>query len=118
MSLKKIRACAFREQHGICFYCGRPMIVSNDEIPAFAKQHDLSKREACQLLATAEHLLARSDGGGNSSDNIVAAHRVCNVRRHRSKKPKPPEVYQAFVLSRCNKGKWHSAKVLRIQPEP
>jgi 5-methylcytosine-specific restriction endonuclease McrA len=30
---------------------------------------------------TADHLVAQVDGGGNSIDNLRAAHRACNSRR-------------------------------------
>jgi len=39
---------------------------------------------------TAEHLEARCEGGADSTDNIVAACRFCNGRRHRAKVARNP----------------------------
>ncbi|MEJ8811404.1 HNH endonuclease [Variovorax ureilyticus] len=58
--LQKHRTSAIRQQHGRCIYCERPM-----------GQH-----------ATAEHLHPRQDGGTDCRENIAAACRRCNHRRH------------------------------------
>jgi len=49
---------------------------------------------------TAEHLVARMDGGKDTRQNIVAACRRCNEMRHalfHGAAP-DPETYQGFVL--------------------
>jgi len=58
--LQKHRQSAFAAQCGRCIYCRQPM-----------GRH-----------ATAEHLKARQDGGTDRRDNIAAACRTCNHRRH------------------------------------
>jgi len=58
--LRSLRHSACREQGGLCYYCLRPMHSD----------------------VTAEHLQARRDGGKDTRKNIVAAHRLCNARRH------------------------------------
>lgn len=58
--LQRLRQSAYRAQNGRCIYCARPM-----------GEH-----------ATAEHLHARQDGGADHRDNIAAACRGCNHRRH------------------------------------
>lgn len=118
MDLQGIRARAFHAQKGFCFYCGFPMAMSDAVLQSFAKTHGLKRREARLLLATAEHLLARRDGGGDSTGNIVAAHHVCNKRRHQASRPKPPDAYRSYVQSRCRQGRWHSPSVLRLRPGP
>jgi HNH endonuclease len=109
MSKKTVRIArrrAFHAQNGLCYYCGKPMCPSQDGIPAFALDLNISQACARALLATAEHLQARSDGGSDNPGNIAAAHALCNHRRHRSKKPMPPQVYCTHVATRCESGKW------------
>jgi hypothetical protein len=116
MKLRNIRLRAVESQQSLCFYCNLPMAASAAELQSFAREHRLSEPEARQLLATAEHLVARCDGGGNISSNIVAAHLICNMRRHRTPTPMPPDTYRNRVQIRCRQGKWHSARVLQIKP--
>jgi 5-methylcytosine-specific restriction endonuclease McrA len=73
-------------QRGICIYCG---LLMGDDV-------------------TAEHLVARVDGGRNTSGNIVAACRRCNAGRHALflADPPDPETYQAFVLLMRKAGMW------------
>jgi 5-methylcytosine-specific restriction endonuclease McrA len=49
---------------------------------------------------TAEHLVARMDGGRDTRDNIVAACRRCNAARHQlGLGPAPdPTTHQMLVL--------------------
>jgi len=67
-SLRSARDRASTCQGGLCHYCELPMILPVSQaaqtMPAF--------------VPTAEHLIARSEGGGNEASNIVAAHAVCN----------------------------------------
>jgi 5-methylcytosine-specific restriction endonuclease McrA len=78
LHLQSLRRRASREQGGQCFYCLQPM--GRD--------------------VTAEHLVARMDGGKDSRANVVAACRRCNAARHAlfpGASP-DPETYQGFVL--------------------
>lgn len=61
------------------------------------------------LECTAEHLVARQDGGRESAENIVAACRWCNLTRHRCRPQKAPdaETYRMQVLRKVAAGKWH-----------
>jgi ribosomal protein L37E len=111
-SLRKARARAFHAQQGFCCYCGYPMAESADELDSFATHYRLNKRTASQLLATAEHLRARCDGGTDSDTNIAAAHAYCNRLRHRRKNPPRPEQYRNLVQRRCTKGGWHAPRIL------
>ena len=116
MSIRNIRARAFDAQQGLCFYCNLPKAATPEKLQSFARTNGLKAREARALLATAEHLHARQDGGGDSPENILAAHLVCNMRRHRTPRPKSPEEYRFRVQRRCRNGKWHSTRVLRLMP--
>lgn len=69
------RACA--DQGGRCFYC---------------LQHMGSD-------VTAEHLVARMDGGKDTPSNVVAACRRCNAARHQLSGCAPdPITHQILVL--------------------
>jgi hypothetical protein len=68
--IKQLRRKAFRRQHGLCFWCGEPMIEG-----ASPK----SDPRAC----TADHYpIPRHAGGQTRAGNIVAAHHSCNEGRH------------------------------------
>ena len=120
MSKKKVRIArcrAFHAQNGLCYYCGRPMCPSQDALPTFALDLSISQAGARVLLATAEHLHARSKGGSDHPKNIAAAHALCNYRRHRSKKPMPPDAYRTYVARRCESGNWFDQNLSkRLKP--
>lgn len=102
--LKSIRTSAFHAQNGRCYYCGLPMWLCSP--------HELSlrPRSAGPFQCTAEHLLARQDGGKDVADNVVAACHLCNLRRHKRPTPAPsPDAYRARVQQRMAKGTWHPA---------
>lgn len=99
-----VRRQAFQRQHGRCFYCSVSMwLLSPHELPSGAADNSGHARLRC----TAEHLVARSEGGGNSGGNIVAACSHCNSTRHRRKRPPQPEVYREQVRTRVRRGAWH-----------
>ena len=101
----KSRFDAFRNQNGRCYYCGSLMWQNDKE--GFAAKHSISIAEAAKFKCTAEHLVARCDGGGNYKSNIVAACLFCNGQRHRIKKVPSPIKYRERIQKRLNKGKWH-----------
>ncbi|EIL98759.1 hypothetical protein UUA_10771 [Rhodanobacter thiooxydans LCS2] len=107
MSSKRtsLRNRAYRNQHGRCFYCGRAMWQSSP-VP-FAQRCGLTSRQARQMQATAEHLLARCDGGKDTESNIVAACDFCNRHRHCRKTAPSPEHYRTLVQQRVAAGRWH-----------
>jgi 5-methylcytosine-specific restriction endonuclease McrA len=102
------RLAAFKKQSGRCYYCRSLMWLRN--IKNFALEHNISESEAERFQCTAEHLLARCDGGKNSSENIVAACFFCNSTRHKSKKPLVPHEYKSHIQKRIKKDKWHPRK--------
>lgn len=102
--IKSIRLRAYLKQHGSCWYCGVPMwLKSPADVPLLAP----SSSAALALKCTAEHLKARSEGGRDSPDNIVAACFKCNNTRHRTKKPLHPAAYRQHVRHLMANGQWH-----------
>ncbi len=107
--LRKARRKALRAQGGRCFYCNQP--IWDDRPDAFCKAFGLSERKARSFRCTAEHLVARCDGGPDTQGNIAAACWFCNHRRHRAKVPLDPLAYAALVRKQLPEGRW-----LRLTP--
>ncbi|VVN14941.1 hypothetical protein PS647_04048 [Pseudomonas fluorescens] len=104
-SVIKHRFAAFDRQGGRCYYCGFQMWRDTPE--AFARRHGLSLRQARHFQCTAEHLVARQDGGRDTQSNIAAACQRCNQGRHKRKEAPEPQEYKALVEKRLSKGGWH-----------
>jgi hypothetical protein len=67
-SITKHRITAFKYQNGRCHYCGLPMWLKQPtELTA---KYKISKGEASRLRCTAEHLLARRDGGSDTDGTV------------------------------------------------
>lgn len=62
----------WREQHGRCFHCGRPM-------PDPLTQRDRHRKRTD--AATIEHVLPRTLGGAAAWRNEVACCRACNAAK-------------------------------------
>ena len=60
-AIANARARAFDRQGGLCFYCNHPMWLSEPEV--FARRYALSLSQARHFRCTAEHLVAKQDGG-------------------------------------------------------
>jgi len=105
-AIKRLRAHAFHLQQGLCFYCCQPMWLLTDPT-THARTYGLSLRQAMHLRATAEHLLARRDGGTNSPENVVAACICCNRRRHARPVALEPDRYRVLVQRRIAQHRWH-----------
>jgi hypothetical protein len=73
----------------------------------FARHWGISLKEAARFHCTAEHLLARYEGGTSRFDNIAAACLFCNSHRHRRAIAPTPERYRELVRSRVAKYAWH-----------
>jgi 5-methylcytosine-specific restriction endonuclease McrA len=102
--LAQLRAKAYARQQGRCFYCRQPMWVTDDR--SFAARYHLTARQARVFRCTAEHLIARQDGGGDTEDNIAAACHYCNWGRHARKRVKDSSSFTAFVQRRMARGGW------------
>jgi len=103
-SLDRSRTLAFHRQSGRCFYCKLPIWL--DDVAAFRARYSLSVEHARLRQCTAEHLVARQDGGGNGRENIAAACPVCNRRRHLRRRPPSPLQHQQRVMARIQNGRW------------
>lgn len=110
-TLKNLRARAFSLQAGRCYYCGLAMWQSSPN------ELGLRARAAAQFRCTAEHLVAKQEGGRDAADNIVAAHATCNHRRHNRRGPAPsPDVYRGWIERRMAAGKWWSHLPAALKP--
>ena len=103
-NLVKLRLLAAEAQHYRCYYCESPIWESDQY--AFGRLHCLRPKQAALLRSTAEHLLARRDGGRDAQCNIVAACLHCNRSRHAVPAPKDPPAYREHVMSRMRRGRW------------
>ena len=104
-NLKKIREQKAATQGRCCWYCGHPTWA--DDSGEFATRHRMTIREAERFKQTAEHLVAKCDGGQDTEANIVMACHYCNSRRHRMRKPLSPSKYKLRVHARLAAGRWH-----------
>ncbi len=108
-SIQKIRNSAYTRQNGRCYYCGFSMW--QESAKSFAKLNGMTVMQARDFQCTAEHLVARQDGGRDVARNIAAACFLCNQRRHHMRVPLEPEKYQKHVREHVKKGKWHVANL-------
>jgi len=109
-TLVRHRHSAYLAQQGRCCYCDLPMWEG--DLESFCRAHDIKPSQARSLQCTAEHLLARQDGGRDTADNIAAACRWCNQGRHRRKRAPEPPVYRHLVNKRLRAGRWHPPALL------
>ena len=107
--ISRYREAAAERQAGRCFYCG--VLMCRDNPISFAASFGLGLSHVVRLSCTAEHLIARQDGGGNSVSNIAAACLHCNRTRHRLKHPPDPVAYRRMVNRSVQAGQWHRKKV-------
>jgi 5-methylcytosine-specific restriction endonuclease McrA len=107
MTTKKFRfrSLAFQSQSGRCYYCNLPMWQDHPE--QFALRFGITLSQSKQFQCTAEHLLARQDGGPTSWSNIVAACLFCNQKRHQRKIALNPVKHKERVKKRISIQKWH-----------
>ena len=103
--LNRLRAQAFRNQGGRCYYCDLPMWLRTPPVVPVSGSSKYFASEA--LRCTAEHLVARCDGGTDNPENIAAACLLCNRRRHRRKCALSAEGFRQLVQRRMQQGKWH-----------
>lgn len=115
-SVARSRAKAFYRQEGRCYYCDYPMYVTSPQ--KYAQLYGCSRRQALQMQCTAEHLVAKCEGGSNRASNIAAACKRCNVRRHQGKVALPPQAYRELVQSKVMEGRWHPFRLAGSVVQP
>lgn len=81
-TLERLRERAYREQRGLCYWCGREMLTNGPMNHA--------------LACTADHLIPRYAGGLTKPGNIVAACRKCNSSRQKETN-RPPKAEAVFT---------------------
>ena len=109
--LTNSRSAAYIAQGGYCCYCCLPMPEPGQH-EAIAARLGLSPKIARAIECTAEHLHAKGEGGADGHANIVAAHRICNERRHRGHGSRTPEEMFNRAVMRAAAGGWHSPPIL------
>jgi hypothetical protein len=113
----RLRARAFVRQGFRCFYCGLPMW--NSHVGDFTRVYGVTLDQAKTQQCTAEHLLARGNGGQDTEDNVVAACRHCNEVRHRYMPNAPWQQFFAVVGIQMANGVWRRRSLLqRLMPKP
>ena len=115
-TLTKSRFKAYIQQAGQCIYCELPMWLVNADI--FAKTYQITVKQAKTFQCTAEHLIARQNGGNDGENNIAAACNYCNQKRHKRKKPLNSIAFKQHVMKRQAPGRWHSNATNRLFGEP
>lgn len=105
--LVKLRQRAAANQNNRCYYCNAAMCIDVAIIGDFAKSHNISVNQARQFICTAEHLIAKQDGGKDIKENIVAACRYCNHTRHKRKTCSNAELFKSYVCKQIRKQKWN-----------
>ncbi|WP_409049552.1 HNH endonuclease [Delftia sp. UME58] len=77
----------------------------------FLSDYKLPESLLPHVRCTAEHLIAKQEGGPDSEKNIVAACHWCNSKRHayRSHSAPDPEKYRAEVQRAMARRLWHPA---------
>lgn len=104
-TIQKNRKQSAETQSNRCFYCNFPIWHQTNK-QQFIQRYNLTPKQAKWLQCTAEHLTARCDGGDNRQENIVAACRYCNQKRHQYTAPPAPDAYRSLVTKRVSKNKW------------
>ena len=107
--LNASRGRAFLKQRGRCYYCQQPMWVQSEE--ELTNRFPITAKQARLLQCTGEHLIAHSEGGSSSQENIVAACKFCNTKRHARKTAPTPDLYKLMVTRRLFKGAWHGLRL-------
>lgn len=110
--LQRARERAYISQQGRCYYCGFSMWLHVPE--ELSEPYNVSADAARPLQCTAEHLVARSDGGGHDEANIVAACIHCNQARHRLSPPPRADAHKRGVRLQVRNGSWHRRSLREV----
>jgi hypothetical protein len=118
--LRQLRQQAFEKQKYRCHYCKYPMWITDCEY--FSRIYGVRPTLAKHLKCTAEHLVARQDGGQDTTRNVVAACLWCNKNRHKGGVHKAPDAvtYGSQVSRLVSMGRWHplAASTGRLPSDP
>ena len=108
--LTKLRTRAFFAQQCRCIYCNLP-IWEEPYKERFAAALGVPPARLHFLRSSAEHLVARQDGGPDAAANVAAACWWCNWKRHahRSASAPGPMQFRAEVQRLMAARLWHPA---------
>lgn len=82
MAQLSLRTRLYIAQAGVCCYCEKPMLLTDDmTVKRFAKLYGLTTVTARQRIASLEHLVRSADGGTNARNNLALACVFCNSKR-------------------------------------
>jgi len=81
------------------------------DIKGFCRRHNIAPDQALKLKCTAEHLIARKDGGPDTDENIVAACDFCNQARHLSEDAKSADEFLIFAREELAANRWHGLQL-------
>lgn len=101
---RSLRRQAYDLQNGRCCYSGVAMSLS---MPPSCGEPRFERSALERLRCTTGHLVPRSEGGADHSDNIAVACGDCNGTPHRRKCPPTPPVFQVDVRRRVARVSWH-----------
>ena len=103
----RLRRAAARRQKLRCHYCNAHLWLT--DATAFLARFGVDAEQAARFQCTAEHLVARRDGGPNAKSNVVVACRHCNLQRHDEEQASFPDAdaYRLIVRRRMEEGSWH-----------
>lgn len=110
LSVKRTRA--FKHQNGKCYYCQISMWLP--KVTDHLIRSEISTKAMSRIRCTVEHVQARSDGGTDANENLVAACHFCNQTRHRRLQPLSSSEFRRYVRSRVGKGRWHPTYFHRL----
>lgn len=108
--IKNYRDHSFKAQQGRCYYCDCQMWMDDDL--GFCQRYSLTKAQAVSFRCTAEHIVAKCEGGKDSATNIAAACAWCNKLRHARKQAMQPTQFRNHVARRIRRGGWHGLNVV------
>lgn len=108
--LVQLRKRAFFAQQCRCFYCGLPIWEPTVK-SRLAQALGIPDDALSYLQSTAEHLIARQDGGDDSPQNVAAACLWCNRKRHAQRQNCAPDpvTYKSEVRRLVAAKQWHPA---------
>ena len=88
------RFSAWKKTEGRCWYCGVELFEGDPETEKNnSKKHTQKGREQYKRQFSVDHVVPKTDGGGDELDNLVPCCRVCNQRKNN----RPLQVFRRIL---------------------